>query len=152
MTKKRGVGELILTIALMCIWVFAVVIATQLVIGYIMLSLLGKSQFNQPVWTSVYSAVVYTLALIITIFVPLLIQNKRKKKEIETPAEIRKELGLDGLPTWTDVGLGPIGFIASLLLAALLVFIFSKFPWFVADQTQDLAFSVMSLTQMMGPS
>ena len=144
MTKKRGVGELILTIVGMCIWVFAVVIATQLVIGYIMLSLLGKSQFNQPVWTSVYSAVVYTLALIITIFVPLLIQNKRKKKKIETPAEMRKELGLDGLPTWTDVGLGPIGFIASLLLAALLVFIFSKFPWFVADQTQDLAFSVMS--------
>ena len=144
MTKKRGVGELILTIVVMCIWVFAVVIATQLVIGYIMLSLLGKSQFNQPVWTSVYSAVVYILALIITVFVPLLIQNKRKKKKIETPAEMRKELGLDGLPTWTDVGLGPIGFIASLLLAALLVFIFSKFPWFVADQTQDLAFSVMS--------
>ncbi|MBQ6487014.1 CPBP family intramembrane metalloprotease [Candidatus Saccharibacteria bacterium] len=144
MTKKRGVGELILTIVGMCIWVFAVVIATQLVIGYIMLSLLGKSQFNQPVWTSVYSAVVYILALIITVFVPLLIQNKRKKKKIETPAEMRKELGLDGLPTWTDVGLGPIGFIASLLLAALLVFIFSKFPWFVADQTQDLAFSVMS--------
>ena len=34
MTKKRGVGELILTIVGMCIWVFAVVIATQLVIGY----------------------------------------------------------------------------------------------------------------------
>ena len=144
MTKKRGVGELILTIVGMCVWVFAVVIVTQLVIGYIMLSLLGKSQFNQPVWTSVYSAVVYTLALIITIFVPLLIQNKRKKKKIETPAEMRTELGLEGLPTWTDVGLGPIGFIASLLLAALLVFIFSNFPWFVADQTQDLAFSVMA--------
>ena len=86
MTKKRGVGELILTIVGMCIWVFAVVIATQLIVGYIMLALLGSSRFNLPVWTSVYSAIVYVLAFIITVFVPLLIKNRRKKKQVETPA------------------------------------------------------------------
>ena len=144
MTKKRGVGELILTIVGMCIWVFAVVIATQLIVGYIMLALLGSSRFNLPVWTSVYSAIVYVLAFIITVFVPLLIKNRRKKKQVETPAEIRKELGLEGLPTWTDVGLGPVGFIVSLLLAALLVFIFSKFPWFNANQAQELSYSVLA--------
>lgn len=145
MTRKRGVGELILTIVGMCFWVFAVVIATQLIVGYSMLALLGKTQFNSPLWTSIYSALVYVVALFVTIFIPLLIKNKRKKKEkVKTPAELRGELGLEGLPTWTDIGLGPVGFIVSLILAGILVFIFSKFPWFNANQTQELGYSMLA--------
>ena len=53
----------------------------------------------------------------------------------------RGDLGLKGLPTWTDIGLAPVGFIVSTLVAAGLAAIFSMFPWFDAEQTQDIGFS-----------
>ena len=54
----------------------------------------------------------------------------------------RDDLGLRGTPTWTDIGLAPVGFIISTLLAAGLVAVFNIFPWFDAGQTQEVGFSV----------
>ncbi len=54
----------------------------------------------------------------------------------------RDELGLHGLPTWTDVLLSPIGLIVSLIagavLTALLMLIMPQVDW---QQTQDVGFS-----------
>ena len=58
------------TIAAM-IWVAAATIASQLVLGYAMLFMLGANTLNQPVWTAVYSALSYVLAMILIIIVPL---------------------------------------------------------------------------------
>lgn len=49
----------------------------------------------------------------------------------------RNEMGLEGLPTWTDIGLAPIGFVLYLVLAFGLMWIFSLFPWFDASQAQE---------------
>ena len=46
-----------------------------------------------------------------------------------------------GLPTWTDIGLAPIGFIIASLLAWILTMIFSIFPWFDAGAAQDVGFN-----------
>lgn len=54
----------------------------------------------------------------------------------------REELGLAGWPTWTDVGLGPVGFLAGTLGAAVLVAVFQAFPWFNASEAQNVGFSV----------
>ena len=153
MKKKKALSTVLKVISL-CVWVFSVVIVAQLVVGFIMLSLLGKAQFSTPLWTSIYSAVVYLLALFVTIFVPIAMKNRQKKgKKVEkekekkkddyvSPAELKKDLGTVGLPTWTDVGLAPVGFIISLLLAAVLVSFFNLFPWFDAEQAQDVGYSV----------
>ena len=139
-----------------CGWVLVAVIATQFVIGYLMLLMLGKSEFNKPVWTAVYSAVVYIVALALVVLVPLGLKRKaEKKKQLgDLPrgkdlvrrklarSEMRMELGLMGLPTWTDIGLAPVGFIVSLILAAGLVGVFSMFPWFDAEEVQNVGFSV----------
>lgn len=53
----------------------------------------------------------------------------------------RTALGLSGLPTWTDIGLAPIGYIASLILGSLLVAFFSVFEWFNVGEAQDVGFN-----------
>lgn len=137
-------------IFLLLLWVVAAVIVSQLVVGYLMLWILGKDTFSQPVPTAIYSALSYVVALIWILFatprisVKLKITRKNKKNigsKISPKKASREELGLKGLPTWTDVGLAPVGFVASILLAAGLVALFSIFPWFDAEQAQDVGFS-----------
>ena len=53
----------------------------------------------------------------------------------------RANLGLSGLPTWTDIGLAPIGYIASLILSALIMAAFSIFAWFDLSEAQDVGFN-----------
>ena len=127
---------------LLVIWVAAVVIAIQLIVGNIMLWILGREAFLGPVPTAIYSALSYIIALLIIIFVtPKLIAKKTKNKKKPSKIANRNDLGLRGLPTWTDIGLAPVGFVMSLILAAGLVAIFNLFPWFDAEQTQDVGFS-----------
>lgn len=123
----------------MLIWTGASVIVTQLLVGYVMVFIIGAEQFSQPVWTAVYSALSYVLALLLIIVVPAKIAKHRKRgKDLTTN---KTELGLKDWPTWTDIGLAPIGFIVYLLLAAGLVTIFSIFPWFDVEQAQDVGFN-----------
>lgn len=129
----KGWGKLILEIFLMMLWVAVAVIASQLVVGYIMIWTLGEDTFVEPVWTTVYTAISYVLA------VGLVFLVSRKKVG-------RRQLGLRGWPTWTDIGLAVVGFLAQLILAAALTALFMIFPWFqeIADQSQDVGFSVLN--------
>lgn len=118
-------------VILMCIWIFASVVAAQFAIGWLMILILGKAAMSQPVWTAVYSALSYVIAMILIILVP--------KRWLKIS---RNELGLTGFPTWTDIGLAPVAFIAATLLAAGLVALFNLFPWFDANQAQETGFSI----------
>lgn len=129
------------------IWAGASIICSQLIIGYILIGIVGRENFNQPIWTGVYSIFSYVLAFLLIAFVPILVLNKIKKKSTKKEKELkeclsRSELGLSGLPTWTDIGLAPISLIISLFLAAGLVLLFSLFPWFDPGQTQEVGFNV----------
>lgn len=139
--KKRKTGRGWRTVGyviLLLVWVAASTIASQLVVGYLMLFLLGYESFTQPVWTAVYSALSYVVTMALIITVPLLIARKR---HIDATLS-RKTLGLRDLPTWTDIGLAPAGFIVYVLVAFLVTSLFSFFPWFDANQAQDVGFSV----------
>ncbi len=156
---KSERGKTVLAILCYCIWAFVSVIASELIIGYLMIWILGPERFNKPVWTAVYSAAAYTMALLLTIFVPIALKKKKsgfkkskdakvadahkekvKRKLLKT--ETRIELGLAGLPTWSDIALAPIGYIVSLVLATGLVTLFSLFPWFDAEEAQNVGFSL----------
>lgn len=139
-------------VLLLMIWVAVAVIVSQLIVGYLMLWILGRDNFIQTVPTAIYSALSYILALVWLVFatpkivVKLKITNERKGGEHHINGRLaprpvsRTDLGLRGAPTWTDIGLAPIGFIASTILAAMLVALFSIFPWFNAEQAQDVGF------------
>lgn len=138
----------------MLIWTGVSVIASQLIVGNLMLAIMGADNFSQPVWTAVYSALSYALALALVIFVPLGVSARRQRKpepndashiDKSTVKEIsRDELGLRGWPRWLDIGLAPVGFVVYLLFAGALTFVFSQFAWFDAKQAQELGFSISS--------
>lgn len=145
-TPQKQIKKTIFGVLTMCLWVFVSVVAAQLVVGFLMVAIIGGDNFQQPVWTAVYSALSYILALVLVIFVPARLVAKWRGlgKKVKTGSEkiSRTELGLNGWPTWTDIGLAPVGFVVSLVLAAGLVYIFSLFPWFDAEQAQDVGFSI----------
>ena len=142
---KKQICRVALKVVLLLIWVGAVVIIAQLIVGYIMLWILGKETFLKPIPTAIYSTISYIAALLIILFITPLIAKKFKKaqkNEKSLPEKMnREDLGLRDWPTWTDIGLAPVGFIVSLILAAGLVAIFNLFPWFDAEQVQDVGFN-----------
>ena len=131
-------------VILMLVWVFVSVVASQFLIGFLMVSILGSNTMQQPVWTAVYSLLSYGVAMLLIIFVPpatakkFRFLNGRAGQKVAT----REELGLKGSPTWTDIGLSPVAFIISTLLAALFELLFTVFPWFNVSEAQDVGFSV----------
>ena len=140
---KKVTKSDVIIVFLMVIWVFASIIASQFVVGWLMVLLLGREAATQPVWTAVYSLASYLVAMALIIFIPPKLAKKWKflsKNGAGKPAD-RKELGLSGMPTWTDIGLSPIAFVVSTLLAAALTWIFTIFPWFNAEEAQDVGFS-----------
>ena len=138
----------------MLVWVGVSVIVSQLVVGYLMLWIVGEEAFDAPLVTAIYSALSYILALLLVIFVPSNVSFKAKITNDKTgktksvsskpKPSTREELGLQGWPTWTDIGLAPVGFVAQLILAGLLVWIFSLFPWFDTEQAQELGYSALN--------
>ena len=148
---KKSWGSTILNVVLLMVWVFAAIIASQFLVGHLMLWILGAEKLEQPVWMAVYSAVVYVLAMALIMCGPRIIRIKgviekddkklRVIEKVARPRANREELGLRGLPTWTDIGLAPAGFIVYLILAAGLVALFSVFAWFDAEQAQDVGFN-----------
>ena len=148
---KQG-WKLVFYIILALAWVAASIIASQVLVGNVMLLALGGKVFAQTVPTAIYSALSYLLAMFLIIYVPTKasvkwkIENKvdgekLREEQYHRSSVSRAELGLNGMPTWTDIGLAPIGLVVSLLLAAGLVTLFSIFPWFDAEEVQNVGFS-----------
>lgn len=144
---------------ILSLWVGLIVIAAQYLIGYALLGILGRDLFAQPIPTAIYSGLTYIAAfLVIWLLTPWLISALQKFLLQRKPAWAHKiwphltadpkpiaasrtELGLQGLPTWTDIGLAPVGLIVSLLLSGLLIALFNFFPWFNSGEAQNLSFS-----------
>ena len=122
------------SILLAVIWVFCSVVAAEFVVGMILKWVLSPSDLASPIWSGIYSVISYAIAILLIILVPANLSKKWRTS--------REEIGLTGSPTWTDIGLSPVAFIASTILAAGLVALFQIFPWFNAEQAQNLGFSV----------
>ena len=143
--------RLAFSILLMMIWVASSVIVSQLVVGWLMALIIGAETLAKPVPMAVYSALSYTLALFMVVVIPgnssfaWRIKThegaKEHKGKVNGKMANRKVLGLWDWPTWTDIGLAPVGFIVYYVLAAVLVSLFSLFPWFDVSEVQNVGFS-----------
>lgn len=143
---KQGLG-VAFEVAGLLAWTGVAIIASQFIVGYLMVLLLGVDSFDKPVVTAVFSALSYTLAVLLVVWVPPKLMAKWRQRHKThggkaTPKMVsRTELGLRGSPTWTDIGLAPVGFIVYFLLAAGLTAIFNQFTWFDANEVQDVGFN-----------
>ncbi|MFV0485151.1 MAG: lysostaphin resistance A-like protein [Candidatus Saccharimonadales bacterium] len=117
---------------LMLAWVGIALIASQYIISFILISILGTETVLQPVWSTIYSALVYVLCLFFVVFVPWKLVKMKTNRD---------ELGLTGLPTWTDILLSPVGFFVYFILSAILLALFaSLMPGVDWNQSQDVGF------------
>ena len=81
---------------------------------------------------TVLASLVYILTLAIAIGVPYAV--RRRPTGLET-------LGLTRLPSWTDIGLTPLGFIVYALASGGLIYLVTQFaPWLATSQAQDVGF------------
>ncbi len=116
------------------VWIFCSVVVAQFLLGHLLIWTIGAERLSTPIWLGIYSLLTYLLAIGLSVYVLPKISKKWRTS--------REEMGLTSLPTWTDIGLSPIGFVASLILAAGLTALFNLFPWFNAEETQETGFSL----------
>lgn len=125
-------------------WVFFVV-ATFYAINYllsgVLLLVLGRQTLNNladnTLFYMIISAVVYGATILAILLVPYYV----KKTKIS-----RAELGLKGLPTWTDILLSPAGFIVYMIIAMIFMLITTvAMPWVDTNQAQDIGIARDSL-------
>lgn len=82
------------------------------------------------IWPVMFPVLPSLLTILFAIIIPDYLARKAKNNEAISFLRVsRNELGLKGLPTWTDIGLSPIGFVAYLALAIILTQVFNLLPW-----------------------
>lgn len=88
------------------------------------------------------------------------LNRAKAEKTIEAPRAVAKstaetdelfstnpeELGVAGWPTFVDIGLAPIAYFAYAILTNVIINIFTSFPWFNADQEQNVGFNGYFIT------
>lgn len=130
-------------------WVFLVVVGIQFLVGVLVSLFLPKDVLTSPLINSIFSVITYILALLILIFLtPKIVQLIKKQDKMVIIS--RERIGLRGLPTWTDIGLSPIGYVTSILIAMGITWLFTLLPWFDANETQDLGYSQYMLSWERG--
>ena len=147
--KKQLMGVTCWAFA-MILWIIASIIAAQYIVGFLMIMIIGQEDFLNPLPTAIFSALSYILAFLMIILLPPLFSKffekrpsstKQKKTKAKTRFVSIHTLGIDKWVTWTDIGLSIGGIVVYFILAAILLSIFSIFPWFNAEQAQNIGFN-----------
>lgn len=87
---------------------------------------------DQNVLTAALAAMIYLLTVGLAISLPWLVLHHRTSL---------KQVGLQRLPTWTDIWMVPAGLVVYLIMSALLILLAkSLFPGFDAGQAQNVGF------------
>ena len=130
-SRKRELG-VVPKIILLVVWVGGVYLAVQYLLAFL-IRFIFQPSVNTPLLQTIYAILCYVVSILIILFVPKKI-NKKWGTNLE-------ELGLIELPTWTDLGLAPVGFFLYIIFANALVALFSIFPWFSATEKQDVGYN-----------
>lgn len=116
------------------IWLVISYFSAQFII--IVINTIFQSLLTSNIYKSIISILFYVLFIFILLFIPHIFFKKK------IPS--RKELGLQGTPTWTDILLAIIGFIVYLIISALLTKIFEIFPFFDSSQEQEIMYDFLN--------
>ena len=134
--KKRVI--VVWAIAL-TIWTGAMFFLAQIVVSLVALFFIKQFNLvtNENVVQTVIMAISYVVAIALIILPPWYLMKSKVGKD---------GLGLRGLPTWTDILLAPIGYIASMAATMAVLLVIQAFvPSFNLQETQDVGFRMESL-------
>ncbi len=111
-------------------------VITGFLLGFLqhvgLINLSGSSE--AVVAETVIAALIYVVAILIVIGVPWM-----NKKLVHLRADA-KDLGYGRWMSWTDVLLGPAGFLVYIILSAILVYLGSQIIGFNTSQSQNVGF------------
>jgi membrane protease YdiL (CAAX protease family) len=115
----------------------AIIVVAQFVVSLVATIIIKGSDVvvdaNSAVLEAVLMVIVYVMALVLIILPPLYLLNSKVSRD---------SLGLKGLPTWTDILLAPIGYIASMVATiAVLLVVQAVAPSFDLNEAQDVGFN-----------
>lgn len=97
---------------------------------------LSVAALSESVEVTVKTGLMYLLATVVAIGVPRLIKHSKID---------RKLLGLDRLPEWSDILLGPLGYIPYIVLAVILTALVAVvIPGFNLNEAQDIGFQTVT--------
>jgi membrane protease YdiL (CAAX protease family) len=121
-------------------WVAGGFYASALLIGGVLMVLrdlhVPFNALNSTILSTILAALVYLLTIGVVIGVPWLV--KKKKVSLQ-------DIGLQRLPSWTDIWMAPAGFVVYLILSAgLILLVTSLLPWINLEQVQNTGFSQIS--------
>lgn len=125
-----------LGVILMMAWVAVAMIGSQILVMNIMYWTLPIEFLTTTTANTMLSLISYVL-MILFIWVP-----GRVPKIRDFVSNSKERMGLNGMPTWTDLGLAPVGYVVSLIVGGVITMIFSSFSWFNADEAQELGYSL----------
>lgn len=119
------------------LWVLTTFILAQVLVGVVMggLRALGLhfDDVNPTIINATLSAIIYVLAIALTVIVPWLTFKDKTNRE---------ELGLTRGPNWPDLLLAPAGFAVYIVFSALLLWAATEWLTFIDfDQVQETGFS-----------
>lgn len=138
------IGEKLLFALVVTLWVFVMFNVSQYAVGYgagFVMKMLGEETVT-PMLSMILMAVAYTVAAAVIIGVPAMVGSQLKKKRWQKDLAVSSELlGIKGLPTWIDIGLGVVGLIVALVGGGILLQLMEVFPWFDATETQETGFA-----------
>ena len=116
----------------------ALELSQQILVGAVLLltNVFGVDIHYSASLQTILSAVVYVIDLIITIGVPSILFCEKPTRD---------SLGLRGIFTWTDIGMGVIGFILSMIGALIVTALAASiFPWIDMEQAQEVGYDNIS--------
>ena len=134
--KKRVIA--VWAIAL-TIWTGAMFFLAQIAVSLVALFFIKQFNLaiNENVAQTVIMAISYVVAIVLIILPPWYLMKSKVGKD---------GLGLRGLPTWTDILLAPIGYVASMVATMAVLLVIQAFvPSFNLQETQDVGFRMESL-------
>ena len=143
-SKTLTLRSILIALAL-CAWTaFSFYAAAFL--ASLVLYLIPGANSEIPFWSAFFDLLLYCVDFFILAYLPfylqkLFIKHKRQRStvpELTTPT--RDSLGLTGTPTWTDLGLAPLGFVIYYIGATLITVLLAFFPWFNATEAQSIGF------------
>ncbi len=123
------VAKIVLSIA----WVFVAWNIAQYAIGYGMIFILGYARYSEPAWLGVTYLLTYAASITLVILVPKLLNKKFKTS--------KEELGTTDMPTFTDIGIAILGYIASFAIALVIIMALSNMGLVNTAERQQLGFN-----------
>jgi len=90
-------------------------------------------QINEALFQTIATAAIYVIAIAIAVAVPWLVAKRKTTLE---------DIGLQRLPTWSEVGLAPLGFVAYMFVSAIIIAVLADIlPWFDVTEAQEVGFN-----------